>query len=783
MSSSDSPVAVPTPEQQFESDIAFVLQSAIERHHAGALDDAKALYEAILGALPEHGDANYNLAVLKVDSGDPGSAIPHFETALGTTPGNGNYWVGYINALHRSGQTAAAWIAIEMAQQRGVHGPALDGLIAQMASPSIVLPTAPAAPAPAAAPAPGTIEITLTTSRKDDATPPPVAATGQIRRVPSRKLNAHTALFNKGRNVESIALARELVADYPADPASWRALTVSLYRDRRYLETTDAAYQVIERQPDDVLTRTLLAESLRATNRAAEAETQCRHIIAMQPDNVEGHRILGLALHGMRRFGEALAACRRAVELGPQVPATYSALGFLLLDQGASRDAIQWFRRAIEINPMDSITHSSMLFCLIHDDSIDDDTLMLEHRAFAKLHEARVKPAPHTNTRLPGRELRVGFVSGDLFNHAVASYLAPTVHHLADDPGLSLHFYSNHLIEDDITAALRAKADTWTDVTVLDDDAFAARIRRDRIDILVDLSGHTGRNRLPAFARKPAPIQVAWIGYPATTGLRTMDYFLSDRFFTPPGMLDSQFVEKIVCLPATAPFSPPQNCPPVNVLPALHTGQVTFGSFNRLNKLRPDVIALWARVLRAIPNARMLIGAIAQDQDRSTFVEWFAAEGIDPQRLTFRSRAQTAVYLQQHHQVDLCLDTFPYSGSTTTLNALWMGVPTITISGHRLPSRGSAAWLSHLGLDQFSVDNADEFVDRALELTSDLDRLNALRASMRERCLASAAFQPATIAAGLSAAWRTMWTRWCAGEPPASFDAASAMPDVAARHP
>ncbi|KAG8151397.1 O-linked N-acetylglucosamine transferase family protein [Burkholderia catarinensis] len=776
MPSSDSSIAAQTPEQQLEHDIALVLQNAIERHHAGAIDDAKALYEAILGARPEHGDANYNLAVLKVDTGDPGSAVPHFEIALGTSPHNGHYWVGYINALFHSDQTPAAWIAVEIAQQRGVHGPALDGLIAQMAAPSVMLPTAPAAPAPA------TIDIALATPPANDAAPAtPAAGRPILHRVPPRKLQAHTALFNKGRNADAIALARELVAAYPTDAASWRALTVSLYRDRRYRETIDAAYQLIERQPDDAMTRTLLAEALRVADRATEAEAQCRHIISIQPDNAEGHRILGLTLHSLRRHDEAIAACRRATELAPQVASMHSALGFLLLDQGASLEAIKWFRRAVEITPMDSITHSSLLFCLIHDDSIDDETVLREHRAFARLHEARIKTAPHANTKNPDRKLRVGLVSGDLFNHAVASYLSPVVRHLADDPGLSLHFYSNHLMEDDVTATLRESAETWTDVTVLDDNAFADKIRLDRIDILVDLSGHTGRNRLPAFARKPAPVQASWIGYPGTTGLNAIDYFLTDRFFAPPGMLDSQFVEKLVHLPAIAPFSPPPNCPPVNILPALHAGHVTYGSFNRLNKLRPEVIALWARVLRADPHSRMVIGAIGQEQDQRTFVDWFSGEGIDPQRLAFRPRARTSVYLQQHHQIDLCLDTFPYAGSTTTLNALWMGVPTVTISGRRLPSRGSAAWLSHLGLEQFVANDANDFVDRALALTKDLDRMSALRASMRERCMASAAFRPATVAVGLSAAWRTMWARWCAGEPPVSFDAEPVMPDTVIR--
>ncbi|VWC37974.1 tetratricopeptide repeat protein [Burkholderia lata] len=773
MHSPDSSISAPTPEQQLEQDIALVLQNAIERHHAGAYEDARALYEAILGAMPEHANANYNLAVLKVETGDSSSAIPHFEIALGAAPYNGNYWVSYINALFRSEQTSAAWIAVEMAQQRGVHGPALDGLIAQMAAPSIVFPTAPAAPAAA------TLNLSLVALPANDTTPvAPTTNRPILQRVPPRKLQSHTALFNKGRIAEAIALAREFVAKYPADSASWRALTVSLYRDRRYRETIDAAYRLIEREPDDVMTRTLLAEALRVADRATEAEAQCRHVISVQPDNAEGHRILGLVLNGLRRHGEAIAACRRAVELAPQVASMHSALGFLLLDQGASLEAIQWFRRAIEINPMDSITHSSLLFCLIHDDSIDADMLMREHRTFAKLHEARVKPPRHANARAPHRKLRVGFVSGDLMNHAVASYLAPVVHYLGNDPSLSLHFYSNHLFEDHITAQLREKAETWTDVTVLDDAALVGRIRRDRIDILIDLSGHTGRNRLTAFAHKPAPVQASWIGYAGTTGLTALDYYLTDRFVAPPGLLDSQFVEKIVHLPAVAPFSPPPHCPPINALPALHAGHVTYGSFNRLNKLRPDVIALWAKILRADPHARMVIGAIGQEHDRYTLIDWFAAEGIAVERLSFRPRAPTAVYLQQHHQVDICLDTFPYAGSTTTLNALWMGVPTVTIAGRSLPSRGSACWLSHLGLEQFIAHDTDDFVERALELSKHLDELNVLRTSMRDRCLASAAFQPETIAAGLSSALRTMWARWCSDETPISFDATASTPGV-----
>ncbi|AQQ33994.1 tetratricopeptide repeat protein [Burkholderia cenocepacia] len=759
--------AMLSPEQQFEQDIALVMQNAIQHHHDGAFGDAEALYGAILDAMPEHADANHNLAVLLVDTDRAADAIPHFEIALGANPANGQCWVSYINALFRANQTPAAWVAVEMAQQRGVHGPALDSLISQMATPNVTFPTAPAA-GPAA---PASITLNISSARQlDESTKEDVPAR-QVRRAPLSSLRKHAALFDKRRSAEALALARRLVADYPDDGACWRTLAVSLYKERQYVEMADVAYRALETLPGDLLLRTLLADTLRLMTRHQEAEIQCRAIIAAQPTHMEAHRILGIALHGLRRQQEAVAACRRAVELAPHMAPPNGALGFVLLDQGAAREAVPWLRRTIEIDPNDSVSHSSLLFSLIHDDANTPEMLLDAHRAFGKQHERHALPKKYANSRDPERPLRIGFVSGDLLNHAVAHYLLPIVEHLSRDPNLSLHFYYNFVIDDHITAKLRSYAATWQTVTALSDAALAEQIRDDRIDILIDLSGHTGRNRLVALARKPAPLQASWIGYPGTTGMRTIDYYLSDGIVTPAGEVDDQFVEKIVRMPALAPYAPPANCPPVNGLPALHKGHITFGSFNRLNKLRQDVIALWAAVLRAKPDARMVIGAIEQDLDRETIAGWFAAEGIDPARLTFQSRATIAVYLQQHHHVDICLDTFPYAGSTTTLNALWMGVPTVTIAGQSIPTRGSSSWLRRVDLDAFIARDKEEFVGKALSLADDLDMLQTLRSGLRDRCLASAPFHPDVVAQGLSVALRMMWRRWCAGEAPVSFDA------------
>jgi predicted O-linked N-acetylglucosamine transferase (SPINDLY family) len=369
--------------------------------------------------------------------------------------------------------------------------------------------------------------------------------------------------------------------------------------------------------------------------------------------------------------------------------------------------------------------------------------------------------------------LRIGFVSPDLCNHAVASFIEPVLAHLSRYPQLSLHAYYNNIIEDAVTQRLRGYLAHWHPISGISDTALAQKIRADGIDILIDLSGHTGKNRLLTFARKPAPVQASWMGYPGTTGLNAVDYYLADRFFLPPGKFSSQFTEKIVRLPANAPFLPSIEASSVNDLPALSNGHVTFGSFNRPSKINRSVIALWSQLLRALPNSRMLLGGMPEEDKYGTLIEWFVEEGIAPDRLDFHIRSDMQCYLALHHQVDICLDTFPYNGATTTLHALWMGVPTLTLAGHTTASRQGAATLGHVGLEAFVAHDAEDFVQKGISWTSDLAELSNIRTGLRERFAKSAMNQPALIAAGLQRALRIMWQRWCEGLPPALIDASN----------
>jgi predicted O-linked N-acetylglucosamine transferase (SPINDLY family) len=309
----------------------------------------------------------------------------------------------------------------------------------------------------------------------------------------------------------------------------------------------------------------------------------------------------------------------------------------------------------------------------------------------------------------------------------------------------------------------------WRPVLRLSDQQLAKQIMDDGIDILIDLSGHTSRHRLRTFARKPAPIQASWIGYPGTTGLRTMDYYLADPHFLPPGQFDQTFTEKIVHLPAAWAFQPHADSPPVNRLPALDAGFVSFGSFNRLGKLNPFTVRLWSRVLREIPTSIIVLGGIPLDERRQALTELFNAEGIVSERVRFFPRSNMEKYLALHHQVDICLDTFPYTGGTTTNHALWMGVPTLTLLGQTPATRQGAANLGHLGLEGFTASDPDDFVRRASFWSNEIDALAAVRSALRGRWLKSPLRRSDVIAAGLDAALRHMWRRWCSDLPAQSF--------------
>ncbi|HKU01137.1 MAG TPA: tetratricopeptide repeat protein [Paraburkholderia sp.] len=741
----------PAPEAQREQDIELVMQAAFAHHRKQEYDDAAALYATVLGADSGHVDAHYHLGVLRMQTGLPAEAVPHFEIVLGQTPNFAQLWVYYFHALVDSNQAEAARIALDLARQCGVQADAIETLRARLGG-----------------------ENDRAAPRMPDTSPAvePAEPT-DTRRASAAEIQEYADLFNSGNIEAALEVARRLTREYPSHGECWLALTHALQRNGHYAESVNTADPAARLLPGNAIAQSMLADALFIVRQFQRAEAHCRQALERHPQSAPLYRTLGATLQVIGRSAEGIANIRRAVELAPHDALELDALGNALSQHGEYDEAEAAFRRSLEMSPTQAPTNSNLLFCLMHKIGLDAQSAFAEFREFATRYEAplRARWPQHTNERDPAKCLRIGFVSGDLFDHPVAYFLLSVVEHLARDPGLSLHFYSNYAASDSFTAKIRAHAHGWREVFGMSDAAIAQTIRNDGIDILIDLSGHTGRNRLVAFAHKPAPVQVSWIGNPATTGLTAIDYYMSDRFVTPLEQFASQFSEKLVFLPALAPFKPHPEAPDVNELPALKNGYLTFGSFSRIVKIGPEVVALWSRVLREVPHSRMLVGAIASTEQMSKIAGMFANEGIDANRVSFVQRKSVANYLQQHHMVDVCLDAFPFAGSTTTMHALWMGVPTMTLPGYSMASRGSTGWLSHLGLeDAFVASDKDDFVRKCAALAADPEALATVRRELRQHCMQSPIVSASTIANAASRALRTMWQRWCDGLPPEHFE-------------
>jgi predicted O-linked N-acetylglucosamine transferase (SPINDLY family) len=785
-----------------------LLQQAIAQHQAGNLPEAERLYRAILSEQPGHPDANHNLGVLQVAAGHAAAALPHFQAAIQANPNQRQFWLSCIDALIRAAQFDAARQMLDLGVSSGLSGDVVEALRDRLrravtpvsSTASAVGPMDASEGKPVPGPEPSSVGGVGDGKRKAKGPKRGEKKSGSNRGTPSPDETGRLqSLLERGCDQEVENLAQSFISRYPKSGYAWNMLGALRQRKRLFSEAETCYRSALEADPDYVdacfnLGRMLqvrgalgeaegcfrraaeirptfleahysLGEALDQQGRFAESEVCYRKVVELRPDLAVAHNNLAIALRRQNRPGESEASCRRALELNPALAEACCSLGAALQEQGRLAEAAASYRRAVEISPNLPVAYHGLLFCLSHGGETEPQALFEEHLRFAERFEAPLRPAwpRHPNSRDPGRCLQVGFVSGDFRDHAMAYFMEPVFSHLAHDAGLSLHAYSNHAAEDAFTVRLRSHVAHWNSVFALSDEELAAKIQADGIDILVDLTGHTARNRLLTFARKPAPVQCGWIGYLGTSGLRSIDYYIADRHFLPPGEFDRYFTEKIVYLPAVAPFQPSLDAPDINPLPALTIGHVTFGSFSRISKLNPRVIGLWSQLLHAVPEAQMLIAGMPRGGRHEVVRNWFEDEGIAAERLQFHPRSDYRTYFALHHQVDLCLDPFPFTGATTTSHALWMGVPTLTLTGQTVPGRLGAALLHHVGLGDFVARTPQEFVERGIYWAGNLESLGRLRSGMRERFLRSPIGQPALVAESLAVSFRQMWRNWCAG--------------------
>jgi protein O-GlcNAc transferase len=481
--------------------------------------------------------------------------------------------------------------------------------------------------------------------------------------------------------------------------------------------------------------------------------------VALDPSSAQAKNVLGVALLESGSLARAEEQFLGAMARDPGFAQAHENLGRLRRMQGRVDEAIEAYRVAISLGASKPSTHSNLLLALHYSSRTTAEACAAEHRRWGQTLEAACAPLPPRPPGGGGARLRVGYVSPDLCHHAVARFIEPVLRH-HDRARFSITAYAQTAYPDETTRRLMGYCDFWVNTVPLGDQELARRIRDDGIEVLVDLAGHTAGNRLGVFALKPAPVQATWLGYPDTTGLGRMDYRITDALADPPGASDLLHTERLLRLPA--PFicyAPTAEAVQVGELPALRRGQVTFGCFNNLSKWDPVVLGWWSQVLGSVPGSRLLLKArgLADEGVRARILSVFNAAGIDPGRLALSGdEVSDADQLALYQEVDVALDAFPYHGTTTTCEALWMGVPVVTVAGGSHVSRVGVSLLNAIGAGEWVAADGAGYVARARQLASDLRALASVRSGLRRRLETSALMDGAAFTKTLEAAFERM---------------------------
>ncbi len=590
------------------------------------------------------------------------------------------------------------------------------------------------------------------------------------------RFNLGNVYRHQGRTDDAVAAFREAVALVPKSPQALTGLAAALL-DMGSAGDPDALKEAerlcrraIRRKPGLADAHNTLGAVLKALGRTKDAEAAFRAALAHAPRHAPTLSNLGNLLSATGRQPEALEAYEAALAADPDNPDTRYNLGNTLFELGRTAEAERCFRAVLALRPDHRRARHNLLFALCHLPEVTPEALLAEHRAQGERLTAAARSQArtgHPNDPDPARRLRVGYLSPDFRRHPVTWFTERVLAH-HDPATVEVTAYAHVTEPDDLTAHLTTLVPRWRDVTRLSDEALADRIAADGIDVLVDLGGYTRDSRIDALAFRPAPVQVSYLGYPATTGFPAVGWRVTDAACDPPGA-EALYTERLMRLPGLfCCYAPPKEAPPVAPSPAAESGRVTFGSLVNPKKLNPPVIALWARVLEAAPDARLVVfrTTLRDEALRRPYAEAFAAHGLGPDRVTFGWDLPDENHLGVYARVDACLDTFPFCGHTTTCEALWMGVPTVTLAGRFFAGRMGASLLPAVGLADLVAADADGFVAAAARLAADPAALGELRVGLRERVRSSPLCDAAGFTRHLEAAYRAMWTDWCAERTP-----------------
>ena len=702
------------PEQQSVSlTVDQALQKAIAHHQAGQLKDAEQIYRAILQAQPNHPDTNHNLGVVAVQKLRPSDAIVHFKAALEANPGAEQYWLSYIDALIQADEADAAKEALTQAQTRGLLGASVQMLADRIQQ--------------------------------------------QLGGGPSfQEINRLAQTFTEKNYAAASVFARQMTLRFPSHGIAWKVLGVVLQLAGRNKEALIHMRRAVVLMPKDVEAHNNLGVALGGLWQLEDAVASYRRALAISPDFAEAHYNLSTALKDLGQLYGAAASCRRALAIRFDYAEAHSNLSLALAYLSNFDQVVEESDTALALKPDDPTIWEQRLYVYSYHPDL----------AVKQIYEEFVRwgnrfPDPELDfskhDRTPGRRLRIGYVSPDFRGHTSRFFFWPLfANH--DQIAVELYAYSNVSIEDGFTKKFKGLFEHWRNIRDVADCEVAQMIREDRIDILVDGCSHMRDDRLGVFAMKPAPIQATWLGAAWTTGLKTVDYALIDAYMAPEGTLAR---EAIVRLPhCFVAYRPPDETAEILLAPCLKKGHITFGYSGRTERLNHRVFKVWGEILRRIPTAKLVLDfrLFTDPATQAHYRQLMTAQGVDLNRVIMRNSDNIFSGL---NDIDIMVDSFPHSGGTMLFDALWMGVPILTLASRPPLGRIGTTLMMNLGLPQWVAYSEEDYVDKAIRVVQNPNALANLRAGMRERMRSSPIMDGARFARGVEDAYRGMYEKWC----------------------
>ena len=684
------------------SSVAEQLQAAITHHGSGRLEDAERGYRLLLEAEPGQPDALHLLGVIAHQSGNHEAAIALIDQAIAARPIFAEAFSNKASAYRELEQFEAAIDTYQIAIE-------------------------------------------------------------QKPEFADARYNLGSLLQSQNRLDEAISHYEETLTLRP-DFVEAHFNLGNAKKDQNKLDEAIPYYQtVVSLLPDHAEAYNNLGITLRGLDRLAEAIDSFRTALDLNPVYADAHYNLGDLMRHIMDLEAALESLKRCLALKPEHAEACNSLGMVYQAIGDQKQAEHYYRKSMAIDPSFVKAHSNLLFLAHYLPGSTHQSLHQLHRSWDLKHARPYQSCwqEHTNAKDPNRKIRIGFVSPDLGRHPIGYFVIGLFKHLNNSQFEIICFSDRN--PDDQTETIRQASGEWHDTRGIDNDGLYDLIRQKSIDVLIDLAGHSANNRLIVFARKPAPVQVAWAGYVGTTGLSAMDYLISDRYSTRTDE-DQFYEEELLRMPdGWLCYTPPDYAPAVGPVPSITNKTVTFGSFNNPSKLNEQLIGVWSNVLHNAPSSRLLLKyrGIDHPYNISRLEKLFQTNGIDSSRVIYEGWSPHEELLARYHTVDIALDPIPYSGGLTTYEALWMGVPVITMPGSTFASRHSESHLQALGLPDLVAHNHNDYVNLAVKMANSPDILSSMRNDLRPRMEASSICDYAKFSDEFGRLMRRVWRVWC----------------------